>query len=415
MIKARGRKLKRIAVMIILVLILLPISTTVFAANLTSDWTLAIFLDSDNNLDLWAQKDLNEMMAVGSTPSMNIIVYWDRYDGPAHCYKVVKDNLIELKDSKLNGIEPNMGDPMTLREFVKYAYGKFPARKHAILCFDHGDDFRGCMYDEHIPFEGFDLLTHQEVVTALSNFKIDVLIYSACVLSTIEVAYEYYASGLDINYYVANEGYDPMDGFPYDQILSRLKAQPNIEPFELSRIFVDEYIDYYTYTGKAYSQAVTLSVTKINEIGKVTSDTKNMVQAIEQDMQGYTGIVSDARGQANLPWSENGWERLIDLQTFVKTIHNESLKPENTKNIEPTVKNAVLSSSAALLTSLSNAIVYHRNTPAMEKAGCKGICVYFPTSQGSYQNNKNLYGSLYETMKFAGEGWLGFLNAYWST
>ena len=92
-----------------------------------ADWTLAIYLDSDNNLDIWAQKDVNEMLSVGSSNAVNLIVLWDTTTGPAHVYMVLKGELRELKDCKLNGIETNMGDPQTLREFVSYTFSSFPA------------------------------------------------------------------------------------------------------------------------------------------------------------------------------------------------------------------------------------------------------------------------------------------------
>jgi len=376
-------------------------------------WTIAVYLDSDNNLDDWAQKDVNEMMMVGSTKDVNVLVLWDRSDGPAHAYRVLPGALEELRDYALNGIETNMGDPATLRSWVTYSTRKFPSEKYMLLCYDHGDDFRGCMYDEHIPDEGFDLLTHQEVVSALSGFHIDILAYSACVLQTIEVSYEYLVGGLDIGYYVANEGYDPMDGFPYDTILAKLVAKPAQSPLTLSNILLDDYIDYYQYVGTAYSQAVTLSVVDISKVGKAVTDLRSMTEAMMGDMYGYANIVSAASGNANLPWSEHGWERLIDLPTFVSTVHAKSLNPREVRGINPVVVEAVVSTSGVLMTSLNDTIIYRRNVNAMEKKGCIGISIYFPTSQDSYENNKHLYGDLYPLMAFADEGWLDFMFAYW--
>ena len=379
------------------------------------EWTLAIYLVSDNDLDYWAEKDVDEMMMVGSTKDVNVLIFWDRPDGPAYAYKVLSGSLKELTNFALNGIEPNMGDPATLRDWVTYTKSAFHSEKYALLMWDHGDKFKGCMYDAHTPFEVYDFLTHQEVVTALNGFHIDALIYGACILAEIEVVYEYFVGGLDIDYYVANEGYDPMDGFPYDTILAKLTATPTQSPLELSKMCVDEYIYYYEYVGTAYSQAVTLSVVQTNKVGKVVTDLRSMTKAIMVDMEDYAQIVSDARGHANLPWSQNGWERLIDLTTFVKTIHDKSLNP------------SVVSSSETVLASLSEAILYHRNTHAMDKKGCLGMGIYFPTSSESYENNKMLYEywlpennsesyekiDLYALMKFAQEGWLDFMIAYW--
>lgn len=405
--------MKKTAVVIVLALLLAPAVVQVMSVQGRSgaEWTLAVYLDSDNNLDLWAQKDVNEMMTVGSSAAVNIILFWDTYGGPAHAYRVLRNGLQELTDFRLNGIEPNMGDPTTLREFVTYVSKSYPARRFALLGWDHGDDFKGGMYDYHIPNEGFDLLTHQEVVTALRGFHIDVLIYGACVLSTIEVAYEYYASGLNIDYYVANEGYDPMDGFPYNTILAKLVAKPTMSSLDLSKLFVDDYIDYYNNGGKAYSQSVTLSVVLISKVGQVVTDLKSMTQEIMTNMAGYAQIVSDARGHANLPWSENGWDRLIDLRTFIQTIHDESLNRKLVSALDPTIVTLVVARSEVLLSSLTNAIVYDRNVDAMNHKGCFGIAIYFPTSAATYQSDKLLY----EQMKFAQQGWPAFLNAYWAT
>ena len=405
--------MNRRAVAIVLALLFLaPVAVRVMPVygRSNAEWTLAVYLDADNDLDLWAQKDIKEMMTVGSTGAVNIIVFWDTFAGPAHAYRVLRNSLEELTGFRLNGVEPNMGDPATLREFVTYVFKNYPARRYALLGWDHGDDFKGSMYDRHIPYEGFDLLTHQEVVKALTGFHIDVLIYGACVLSTIEVAYEYSASGLNIDYYVANEGYDPMDGFPYDTILAKLVAKPAISSLDLSKTFVDDYIDYYNNGGKAYSQSVTLSVVQISRVGQVVTDLRAMTQAIMTDMAGYAQIVSDARGHANLPWSENGWDRLIDLPTFVMTIHDESLNPKLVSAVDPTVVSLVVAKSETLLSSLSNAIIYNRNVDAMNNKGCLGMAVYFPTSQATYQNDKQLY----EQMKLAQQGWPDFLNVYWA-
>jgi len=383
-------------------------------------WTLAIYLVSDNDLNYWAMLDVEEMKMVGSTKDVNVLLFWDRPDGPAYASKVLLGGLEELTGFALNGIEANMGDPATLKDWVTYTTSKFPSEKYALLCWDHGDDVVGCMLDQHTPEEKLDLLTHQEIVTALTGFHIDVLIYGACLLQEIEVSYEYFVGGLDIDYYVANEGYDPMDGFPYDTILANLTKTPTQSPLELSKMFADEYIYYYQYVGTAYSQAVTLSVVQLSKVGKVVADLRTMIDAIMVDMQGYAKIVSAASGHANLPWSEQGWDRIDDLPTFVQTIHDKSLDPKEVKYIDPAVVKAVVSSSETLLTSLDDAILYCRNVKAMETKGCVGIGIFFPPSRDAYENNKWIYAGVYlcpkdayPLMAFANQGWFDFLNAYW--
>jgi len=178
-------------------------------------------------------------------------------------------------------------------------------------------------------------------------------------------------------------------------------------------MLVDRYIDYYEYTGKAFSQAVTLSVVQTSEIGEAVSCLGMMTEAIMMDMVGYADIVSSASGRANLPWSQNGWERLIDLPTFVATIREKSLNAREVRRIDPVLVRRVVSAADVLLSSLDDAVVYHRNIRAMDKKSCLGIGIFFPANRDSYEQNKRLYGDLYPLMEFSQQGWLEFLFSYW--
>jgi len=98
-----------------------------------------------------------------------------------------------------------------------------------------------------------------------------------------------------------------------------------------------------------------------------------------------------------LPWSEYGWDLYIDLPTFVENI--------TFKTTDLTVKSA----GYALLYSLSQAIVALGNTQPMESAGARGMGIWFPSSYHS------MWGlTPYEATKFAAQGWLDFLYAYWN-
>jgi hypothetical protein len=384
-------------------------------AAASAEWTVAFYMDSDNGLDSWAQKDILELMAVGSSKDVNILLLWDTSTGPSHMYKVCKNSLIELADFKYNGVEPNMGDPITLQSFVSYVLKKFPAKKSALVLWDHGDDFRGLMFDEHIPDQGFDLLTNQEVVQALSGFRINTLIYAACVMSEMDVAYEYAIDGLNVDYLVATEGYDTMDSFPFDWVLASLASHPSIGPLEFSVMAVDKYVDFYTSVGKAYSQAATMSVIQINTADELGDAVLRLSNCLKKNIKGYASIISNARGQANLPWSENGWDRLVDLKVFIQSIHDQSLDPKAVKGIDSAVVSSVIAASETALAKIPQTVLYVRYLDAMGKHGINGISAFFPTSRDSFENNKNLYGIFYDVMAFARTGWLDFLYTYWDT
>ncbi|HIH01575.1 TPA: hypothetical protein HA259_05825, partial [Thermoplasmata archaeon] len=312
--------------------------------NEIADWTLALYIDSDNDLDIWAQEDVDQMLSVGSTENVDIVVLWDTETGPARAYHVLKGDLSELDDCELNGVETNMGDPETLREFVSYASSSFESEKLMLALWDHGDDSLGVCFDYHTGTDTpIDYLTHQEVVSALSESEVDVLLFAACILAMAEVAYEYYASGVAIDYIVASEGYDPMPGFPWDTILTEITARPDMTALELATTLVDEHVDYYSVKhrgedgpheegGEQYEdepgtawwfmsyEHVTFSVMDVSEMGEVMTDVEELASALILEMDEYAEVVTRARGLSILPWSQNGWERTVDFPTLVETI-----------------------------------------------------------------------------------------------
>ena len=259
----------------------------------------------------------------------------------------------------------------------------------------------------------------------------EVILFAACVLAMVEVAYEYHSSGVDIDYIVASEGYDPMPGFPWDDILIKLTAEPAMPPLNLAVTLVDEHLDYYDVkhqgevgpyeeeialhgedAGTAWwnmsYEFVTFSVIDLPRMDELVSDIKDMASAIMLEMDDYVDVVSQARLAAVLSWSQNGWERTVDLPTLVAGIHEKSLDP-------------VKSTSGNVMVSLSEAIIYHRSLN--ERSGYEGMGVFFPKSLAMYENCQvyNVqwpmpqWSEYYGQMLFADEVWLDFLHAYWDS
>jgi len=429
-IRGSSRRLLCLSVSAVVAMSLFASTALGQAIDNVADWTIAIYMDSDNDLDIWAQEDVNQMLTVDSTGSVNIVLLWDTETGPALAYHVLNGKLESLQSCELHGIETNMGDGETLREFVSYTTSNFESDKFMLVLWDHGDDSLGVCFDYHPGTdEGIDYLTHQEVVSALSGLKTDVLLFAACVLAMIEVAYEYCESDAEVDYIVASEGYDPMPGFPWDTILTELVAHPDMDSLALATLVVDEHVDYYNVKHWAETgphqetempqgedpgtawwwmsyEHVTFTVLDVSRMGEVASDMDDLVRAIIPEMDEYEIILSDARTDAILPWSQNGWERSVDLPRLVKAVRDRS-------------SGAVASSCEAVLESVSDAIVYHRTLD--ERSGYEGMGIFFPMSLAMYENCQVYYGQwpvpqwseYYGEMLFADETWLDFLYAYW--
>ncbi len=392
--------MKRIHVLRVFALCLVALSVAavqscqgVRSGNVAS-WTFMVYLDADNNLDAYALYSLGMMQQVGSTPNVNVVALWDGYYTTAYMYKVVKNGLEEVRGFALNGQEVNMGDSLTLETFVDYSVKKFQAEHYVLVLWDHGNDVSGICWDEH----PYDHLTHAEVALALSGHHIDLLVTDACLMSMVEVAYEYNQYGLDSDYLVGSENYVPVAGYPYHTILDNLNQNPSMSELEAVQMITACFAEFYRPRAHFNGGVMgSLSAIDIAEMDEVVSSLATLTSALMEDMDTNHELISEARGEGNLPWSEYGWDQYIDLPTFVEVIAAETADPD------------VYDAGNIVLSRLSEAIVALGNAKPMESASAKGMGIWFPPSYHA------MWGlTPYAATRFASEGWLDFLYAHWN-
>ena len=83
--------------------------------------------------------------------------------------------------------------------------------------------------------------------------KVDILGMDACLMGMAEVAYEVKDY---VTYIIASEETEPGDGYTYDGFLSKLQANPTMEPLALAKTVAQVYIQHYQTTGDGSTQAV---------------------------------------------------------------------------------------------------------------------------------------------------------------
>jgi hypothetical protein len=79
-------------------------------------------------------------------------------------------------------------------------------------------------------------------VELLDGKKIDVLGMDSCLMAMTEIAYGVHNH---VKVMIGAEGFEPMAGWPYHQIMEQVSEVPD-DLNELGRRMVDEYIDFYT-------------------------------------------------------------------------------------------------------------------------------------------------------------------------
>ena len=360
------------------------------------EWSVLVYLQADNNLNEYIQTDLDELMVVGSTPEVNVLVLVDGLYEPAYLWRVVEGDLEETAYEN-NGIEINTGDPETLRGFVEFSDTNWPAERMMLFFWDHGSNIKGVGLDETTGVEGeSDWLSHQEVIEALSGYKVDIIASDECIVGQIEVAYEY-SLGLETEYLVASEGYIGWRGFTYDTILQRLNEEPTMSTESAAVILTEEFTEYFSEPPYMSESLTMQAVIKLADVPTLVDDYWTFTDLLLEDLDSYYNIIWAAQRSGILTWGERGNAGITDLTHFVEHI------VDNVKDAE------VVAAGEAVLEDLSEVIVDMGVTKQTDQLGYHGLGIFFPHSYGSFVTAFGPTVELYQIFLFAQEGWLDFL------
>jgi hypothetical protein len=347
--------------------------------TVTKDWTIAIFLNADNNLDYFGVQDQKEMAKVGSNDYMNIVTLIDRERGPAQINYIEKDNIKKIKDMG----ELDMGDYKEFVKFVKFVKENYPAKHYCFNIWNHGsgwkdkrkDIVRGVSYDD----SSNNHITTNQLSVALKEAnqilgqKIDVLGFDACLMQMAEVLY---ACKDYAKYMIASEETEPGDGAPYDEILKDVKK--GMTPADFADNWVGSYLTSYSELGENF-QATTQSAVDLSKVDKLTDAINGFAKAVIAG--NHAGIVG--RAQA---WSQHYayYENidLISLLDSMKTYLKDVKDPGLTTAIEK------------LRAAEKEAVISHGYTDE-KLENSNGIAIFLPSGIGAS------VPSLYKELAFA--------------
>lgn len=232
------------------------------AAAPAAEWTVGVYMAADNGLSNQAYRDLAELMAVGSTPEVNIVVQVDNAarDSNPGCRRLyIKKDGYDLL-GELGAV--NMADTATLVDFGRFLARRYPARNYFLILWDHGDGWyegyrtQAIFIDEShggmMGVSGGELGAALRSVRQALGRRIRVLAFDACLMGMVEVA----AEVSDVaDYLLASEALVPLGGFPYDELLGPLVAWPTRTPAEFLPRACAAYLA--AYPGQDVSMAAT--------------------------------------------------------------------------------------------------------------------------------------------------------------
>ncbi|MFX1321662.1 MAG: clostripain-related cysteine peptidase [Promethearchaeota archaeon] len=367
-----------------------------------NDWTFLVYLDADNNLEAAGISDFLEMSSVGSDANISIVVQFDRISGYDTSYDdwtttkrfyITPGMTPNAASALLDLGEQNMGLSSTLSNFITWGTTNWPSDHYALVLWNHGDGwksqeekndplFKGVCYDN----TDVDYLTIQEVETALStaDVYIDLLGFDACLMANVEVDYQLKDLA---QVRVSSEEVIPLEGWPYDTILSDLTSTPTMSPNSLGTIIVNRYIEYY-----GTNDIETLSAVDLLQENTLSTAIESLALELTSKIGTYLTDIRAARWASDASYFD---PTFIDLYNFSYQLYNR-ISDTAIQNAAQNIMNAI--------NSMMIAEAHGLNHP-----GFHGITIYYPVIIGNYDSS-------YETiLDFTNDlSWDDFLLTYYA-
>jgi hypothetical protein len=211
-------------------------------------WTVMVYMAAHNELDSYAQEDLEEMKQVVVNDEINVVA---QVDWPSSMDS--QRLLIASGTIKVIGSAHNIPSykPFWLNDFVSDCRINYPAERFALILWGHGSGIDWSERTRTYLMEFADdaagnYMSVSDMALALNppgGMRFDLAGFDACMMNMVEV---YYEIGNSINVAVGSADAIPKPGWPYNRILKKVVAQPEMDAAELGAIVVDETTASYS-------------------------------------------------------------------------------------------------------------------------------------------------------------------------
>lgn len=364
-------------------------------AAAAKEWTVMVFINGKNNLEMAGLFNVNQMEKIGSTAKMNIVVEIGRMNGQEGGDTDLDGNwtgsrrLLIKKDKNQNKISSpvlqkdltvDMGDYKRAVDFVKWSKEKFPAKRYMLVIWNHGSGWmdplkeqKGISFDDET---GNYIRTPQIGLILKEAGKVDILAFDACLMNMAEVAFEVKDNAEVI---VGSEETVPGLGFPYDLFLGAMAKKPAMTTEETGAVMVEAFKMFYDAVKKGgqlsalrASKLDGLAV-KISEFAKLAKENGD-VNALKAARAGVLRF--DAVGAGSDP--DMSISFYGDISNFAQ-LAVAGLKPGGKSD-------ALKASAAALQDYIDKELVIYNKSSGKNRVGrdlseSKGISVYLPPTE----------------------------------
>ncbi len=330
------------------------------SANNLRDWTVMVYFSADNDLQDEAFNNLSQMVEVGSSDKVHVLAQIHSRKGiPTRRYFMRGRN--DAVSADVPGLTSS-GSVDALLDFVRWAGEEHKAENYVIVLWGHAN---GIFDDEddvgtakikaklrtaskqrgEAPRPGESskhslnldgapdsALTSFELKDAFERIiekdvlgqKVAILGMDACLMSMAEIARQVSGS---VKIMVASEEVIPEKSWPYDRILrSLLNATKTrtVQPEELAKVIVDEYISRY----EGDEEAVTLSACRLERMDNLAAALRDLGSSLTELLK-YESLkkaVSRARRETQMFLFREYVDLFDFCQRLQKTLEDELVR-----------------------------------------------------------------------------------------
>lgn len=286
------------------------LSTDTVKAVAVDPWTIALYIDADNNLEsCYDQFTLPFLTNLAENDQVNIVAWVDRLSTTG--YEMI-DFAGADTTSTFSTTELGFGLASTLTAFIDWSSSTYPSENYCLVLWDHGSAWKGFLADDTDGSRMYGPDFDRAVRDA--GVQIDVLGVDACSMSSMERMYEFSASGY-IDIMVASEELVPGNGFSYDLMFAPVVADPTRTPEQLSSDMVLGWEAYY-----GASQRVNLAAVDLHTYRAALTEFGVWNQEL---LDGYSSFYKAYNRAAKHSYQVSGSVCQIDMLDFAQLLYEE--------------------------------------------------------------------------------------------
>ena len=331
--------------------------------------------------DNQATGNLEEMMKVGSSQDVNIIVETGGADKEGwrtvKRQKVLKGSLEVLADVGAQ----KMTDPANLQKFIEWGVDNYPAKFYHLVLWNHGGGpLGGFGGDSNFPPE--IPMSMPELVSALDGAKqttgatFDLIGFDACLMASAEIAHMLSSYA---NYLVASQEVEPGPGWDWTVYLDHLVNDSGSTAVSSGKAIID---GYSAKTATSEEHFATLSLTDLSKSAALMESMDNAAHTIvdklssgsaTQQFNAWADLAYARRATHDFQtsWLFGGMYDLADVNDFFGQISLRMLDVSEEQ-------------ADAVQSALNEAVVYNKHGKDIWAPG--GLTFYMPlvTAKAEY-------------------------------